>query len=536
MRSALSITGALFVFLQVSCSQILGLDDKSIEDRADASSGEPTAKSPVDHSVDLACTRNADCVELVSNKDLAESAPAVCVPSEKRCVRLLSEDCNVITGDYRSDDAIVIASLLSTTGAQAATNLERQQSVILAVEQINAAGGIPRGSPLVHHPLVLVSCDEVANLSRVAGHLVDELKVPAIIGPNTSQDTLELSNEYSATAGTLVLSPTAVASSVADLLDDGLTWAMVPSDVQRAPLMLQQINALEAELRRVRGTQTIKLGVLFRDDALGAGTRSSLNSLVLNGKPLSDPENLSVAVRLSPYQIGPGDQQALVAEYASFAPDIVVLAGTAEAFTQLVVPLERAWGAGPRPHYVAIDSVKVPELLDGVLGDDNLRSRIRGTGVVPTAASAPAYEAFRLDYRVRYPAAAVANAISGMGSAYDATFAVAYAIAAMQDAPISGPNIALGLRRLTGGTPIEVRSTKILAALQELAAGRRITATGTFGVLEWDDSGAVVGGLIEMWCVGMAAGRPAYQSSGLTFDIASQRALGSYVPCGAAVR
>jgi hypothetical protein len=128
----------------------------------------------------------------------------------------------------------------------------------------------------------------------------------------------------------------------------------------------------------------------------------------------------------------------------------------------------------------------------------------------------------------------VGNAISGMGSSYDATFAVAYAIAATRDAPIEGATLAAGLRRLSGGTPTEVRGTKILAALQELAAGREIAAIGTLGALAWDDSGAISAGAIEIWCVGVAAGKPAYQSSGLTFDIATQRSAGTYVPCSTA--
>ncbi|HTU58128.1 MAG TPA: ABC transporter substrate-binding protein [Polyangiales bacterium] len=529
MRSAVKFVGALLVFAQVSCSQILGLDDKSIRD-ADASSEEAIDQTPSDEPLGAACVRNSDCLRSLTDKG-APPGPLVCVPETGRCTPLLSEDCDTLTGDYKDDRAIVIASLLSTTGAQAATNLARQQSAILAVEQINMAGGIPRGVPPVHRPLVMLSCDEVANLPRVARHLIEELHVPAIVGPNTSQDTLDLSNQFSVRGGTLLMSPTAVASSIADLLDAGLTWTMVPSDVQRAPLMLQQINQLEAQLKRERNKSVIKLGVLFRDDALGQGTRSALDTLTLNGRRLPDPENLSTAVKLSPYRVGEVDQSALVAEYVAFAPDIIVLAGTAEAVTQLLVPLERSWGDQPRPHYVAIDSVKVPELLDAVASNDELRQRIRGTGVLPTAASKPVFDAFRLDFRVRYPLAAVTNAISGMGPAYDATLAIAYAIAANGQSPVTGANIARGLARLAGGSPVELRSTKILAAFQELAAGRAIEAVGTFGPLAWNASGSPLGGLIEIWCLGVAAGKPTYESAGLTFDVASQQTRGAFTPC-----
>src|SRR5262249_2392884 len=160
---------------------------------------------------------------------------------------------------------------------------ERQQSAMLAVTQINNVGGVPSSSA-VPRKLVMVSCDESTDLMRVSDHLVNELHVPAIVGPNTSQDTLDLSTSVSVKGDTVVISPTAVASSIGALLDNDLTWLMVPTDVQRAPLMISQINVLEKSLEADRGTTSIKLGIVFRNDALGVGTQTSLNDLVLNGK------------------------------------------------------------------------------------------------------------------------------------------------------------------------------------------------------------------------------------------------------------
>src|SRR5207253_327055 len=140
--------------------------------------------------------------------------PAVCLKPEGRCVRLLSLDCPTLTGDYTNDDAIVVGTLFSLSGTTGATNVARQQSATLAVEEINPAlggGGIPPavvGGP--HRPLVAVSCDE-ANLLRAAGHLVTELHVPAVVGPNTSQDALDMTLKVSAPGGTLLMTPTAVA-------------------------------------------------------------------------------------------------------------------------------------------------------------------------------------------------------------------------------------------------------------------------------------------------------------------------------------
>jgi ABC-type branched-subunit amino acid transport system substrate-binding protein len=501
----------------VSCNSVVGLDDFSVNSNAGAV-GE--------------CTTNAQCTARATQAaGSAEPVLAVCEKTEHRCITLKTEDCDEVTGDALDDDAIVLGSLFSTKGAQATTNIQRQQSAMLAVTQINKVGGVPSGSGNPRK-LVLVSCDESTDLMRAAGHLVTELKVPGIIGPNTSQDTLDLSAALTVESETVMMSPTAVASSIASLVDNDLTWLMVPSDVQRAPLMISQINAIETELKTNSAITTVKLGIVFRDDALGTGTRTALSTLILNGEPLSDPVNLGKNVEIDPYDFTKTDQAEIVSKYLTFAPDIIVLAGTAEAITNVMKPLEAMWTAARRPQYVLIDSVKVPDLIQVVTENNDLRRRIRGTGITPDDASIPVYNAFKVDYQIEYSVGS-ANT-SGMGPAYDATYAMAFALAATKNEPVSGRAIAKGLRMLAGGpTKIEVSGTTATQAFQRLAAGEKISAIGTFGPLEWDPNGAVLGGTLEMWCIGAPGmpGTPTYQSSGLFFDIKLQQETGEYTQC-----
>jgi branched-chain amino acid transport system substrate-binding protein len=488
-------------------------------------------RSDVDTSSAGECETNAECTDRATAEAASgATVPAVCVKPDGRCVILKSEDCDQITGDPSDDDAIIIGSLFSTKGAQAATNIQRQQSAMLAVNQINDVGGIPGTGPGTSRKLVLVSCDETTDLRRAGRHLVDELKVPAIVGPNTSQDTIDVSSEVSVPGGTVVMSPTAVASSIAGLIDDDLTWLMVPTDVQRAPLMISQIKALEARLREERKVEYVKLGVAFRDDALGIGTRTSLNSLTINGKPISHAINLGQNVHINPYEIAKTEQTAIVDEYLAFAPDIVVLAGTAEAISLILKPLEDRWPANrPRPHYVLIDSVKVPELIMAASANDELRGRVRGTGITSSPRSIPVYDAFKVDYQVAYPGSSI---ISGMGPAYDATYAISFALAATRSEPVSGAAVKKGLRMLSGGkTSIEIGATRATQAFQRLGNGEAIDAIGTFSTLAWDRDGAVLGGTIEMWCIGAPGGKASYQSSGLTFDIMTQKEEGTFTQC-----
>lgn len=513
-RSRVDIAPVLLALL----GTLVGCDvfDDSLERRIQSVDGGGASIKP------LECKSHAQCAD-------RPDGPTACVLPEGRCVKLKSEACPIVTGEL-AGDAIVLGSMFSVSGAQGATNVPRQQSAMLAIEAINNVGGVP-GMGTTKRPLVLVSCDEAADLDGAAEHLIEDLKVPAIVGPNVSQDVITVSNKYSVAGGTVLISPTAVASSIADLSDNDLTWIMVPSDEQRAPLMIQQIGEIEAELRIQRPDRPIKLAIIHRMDALGMGTRVALNSLTLNDKTLAENVSTNVGtVFIEPYSADSPNQESVVSRQLAFGPDIVVMAGLAEAVTQVMVPLESRWQGTPRPYYVLIDSLKVPELLSAVSENDDLRKRVRGTGIVPTARSAEVLSAFRIDYQTKYPTSP--TTISGMGPSYDATYAIAYALAATRDLPVTGASVSAGLKKLSmGGNAIDVSPTRILAAFQQLSAGKSIEAIGTYASLEWDARGAPLGGRVEVWCVGSGKPTAVFASSGLTMDLKSMKLDGKYTQC-----
>ena len=516
------------------CSVVIGLDKLSMQNTASNTSDSATPAS--------GCKTNAECTDQATADAAGTDAgavdgkvPAICLKDVGHCAPLLSTDCATVTGDYLNDRAVVIGSLFAIHGTTATQNIPRQQSATLAVEEINAAGGLPSTTIGVGLPLVMVSCDTTGSLVRAATHLVSDIKVPAIVGPNTSQDTLDVSNKVTIQDGVVVVSPSAVAASIADLLDNDLTWLMQPTDDQRGPLMAQDINSVEATLKVSRNTTTIKLSIIYRNDALGIGTRTSLDSMQLNGKPLTDAINAGSAsgnVHIDPYDSTQTDFSAILTKEVQFAPDIVVLAGTAETVTKIMTPLEQQWTAALRPYYYFIDPSKGPELLTAVTGKEDLRLRVRGTGVrpwlgLPGTSPNDILVAFNLDYLGRYSTSPTA---SGTGPSYDATYAIAYALAATKDQAPAGATIAAGLRMLTKGTTITTGTQNLLAAFQNLASGNTIAAYGTTCPFAWDSRGVPINGTIEIWCIDSGA-TPAFDSSGLTWDIATGQPSGAYTQC-----
>lgn len=509
------------------------------------------------------CTSNADCTTMLSSG--GTTTPAVCVQDPApHCVQLTSEDCTTITGDYMDDNAVLIASLLSITGAQGPTNIPRQQSAIMAVEEINASnasGGILQSAaPGDTRKLVMLSCNEAANLPRAATHLIDDLHVPAIVGPNLSQDTLDLTLgntaiglPSSAQAGTALLSPAAVASAIATIPDNGLSFMMVPSDIQRVPLMKNRINALEVQLKTERSPRTVfKIGIWYRGDALGEGTRDGLTSLVFNGNPLATEISKGNA-REDMYNptATTADNMTLIQTYLAFKPDIVVLIGTAEAASAFALPLDSMWATAmptvPRPYYVAIDSTKVPEVLTAVTGNDDLRKRWSGTGIAPTPESQPVFSAFQIAYGQRWKDA-MGNpqpaTQSGMGPAYDAVYTIALSLVGKKD--IRGATVSSNLPRLATNAQactsdasgvqapcftVSDHSRTLYANMSMLLADKPVTEIGTFGRLEWDPQGAKSSGLIELWCIDATGPKPIFASSGQTYDVKTQAVAGAYTPC-----
>ena len=489
-----------------ACESVLGLDEFSVVQQTDD-----------DQVSGTSCTSHLDCG--------GGDSPYRCAHSLKRCARLSTADCTVLAGPDRDDRALWLGLLTSTSGAQMRANAARQASAVLAVDSINASGGVPFDSSAQDvHPVVLISCDASRDMLSAAGHLVTQLGVRAIIGPDESQDGVRLTTKVAIPNDALVVGPTATETRLADLLDDGLQWSMVPNDVLRAPWMRQQLRALEAALRDQRGSE-LKLAIAVRNDTQGQSARESLSTLTFGGTSLTDPANLGNRVRIDAYSPSATNQTALVDAYLEFAPDILMVFGMTEAVTQIMAPLEERWAAKrartPAPEYVLTDAAKVPELLQLLARSGELRERVRGIGATYTLAARDVHAAFRAAYEQRYDRELAG--VSGLDSTFDAVHAIAFAAASARQFPMTGRSLAAGLRALSAGRmQVDVRAEQLESSLERMAAGASLRVMGSLAPLAWDDRGAPSAGALEVWCVSAQAGRVEFSSSGFRADVPNE--------------
>ncbi|HTU59424.1 MAG TPA: cellulose binding domain-containing protein, partial [Polyangiales bacterium] len=376
----------------------------------------------------------------------------------------------------------------------------------------------------ISHPLTLVVCDTADDPVRAGRHLIEDLAVPAIVGPNSSDDTLDLATRLSIEKRVLTMSPTAMASSLRDLADNDLSWSIVPTDTQRAPLLHAQIKALEVSLRKGR-PEPVKLSVVYRDDSFGHGVRLSLSSLTINELPLSHPDNVESAVQWAMYAPTLDDVPSLIAAQLAFKPDIILLAGTAEAADAIMLPLEERLSAtsSHRPHYVLTDGSKSRELLQLVQRYPDLAARVHGIGSAPSDDFA--WSVFERAYRARF--AEAQPQLAGVAAAYDSVYAIGFAAAA-SGGTVEGPDLAVGLREIESEAKVAVPAdlAGVFKELERAAPNSHLVAQGALSPFSWDERGAPRKGKLELWCVGQDG--QSFVSGGVTFELGSEPAVPSW--------
>ena len=146
-------------------------------------------------------------------------------------------------------------ALIQTVGG---TAHERRNSFKLAIQHINAAGGV-LGQPVVG---VIADINFDTDFAvAVARRLVEEEGVHAIVGPNTSAASVAVIERVIEPFGIPTISPSATAPALADANDGDFFFRAVPSDSALGPVL--------AQLAREHGHEHV--GVIYRDDAWGRG-------------------------------------------------------------------------------------------------------------------------------------------------------------------------------------------------------------------------------------------------------------------------
>lgn len=374
------------------------------------------------------------------------------------------------SGDKPSD-AIPIGTFLPLTGEMAPNGGPQSIGVAVAVDDVNAAGGV------LGKKLRVVNTDDgtdPAKAKSAAQSLIDQ-KVHVAIGSSGSDLTLAAA-EVLTPARVVMISPGSTSPAITTFADDGYMFRTCPSDLFQGRLLAQRASS--------RGLTAAV--VLHHPNAYGAGLADAFASTFtgLGGSVL-------LKEAYTPEQ---SDYEPLLARAFGGAtlPDVVLLAGYATDGAKIVQKYATAhFGAAP-VSWLFTDGVASPSFVEAV-GRTNFPFPHEGTTFAsPTG---PRWEAFARSYEAKAKAVAVAG--DGAAQAYDA--AIVAALAMVRAGSTEGPAVRDALRTLKGATTYG--PDRLKEALAAAAAGTAFTYSGVSGPIEFDDSGDIMAASYDLWKV-----------------------------------
>lgn len=488
------------------------------------------------------CSTNQECI----NKD----PNTICRKSDFTCVPVRTLECTTVDGDLSRDDAFMFGSVLPLTGPDEIFGKPVELAIQLALANIkNELTGIPTTTAGVNRPLLYIGCDDKSDLTdetqiKAAQHLAEVLQVPAIIGEAFSGSTIAIAQEVTIKNGTLLISPAATSDTITTLIDEDLVWRTSPPDTLQAAALKLYVPEVEVKVRAdydalmIPINTPVKVGLIHNTDSYGKGLADTVlsdmpTSLLVNGKPITDPTNMANFSRRQYEEMDTNEQQAIATDMATiFHPQIIMMFGFSEAIS-ILTAIESQWNGGaPRPRYVLPDGLLVGELSAAVGNDSDLRKRISGT--IPGTIN-PQFTTFVGDYDFKWGADSKEFPATTFGAAggYDSVFLLAYATATLGANPETGKNLAAGLKKLSApmGPVINAGAKNIPAGFSALRDTGGIDYNGASGPLNFDPKTGEAQSDIQIWCLppgpnGMGTGSG--ENSGLYYEAASGKLAGSF--------
>jgi branched-chain amino acid transport system substrate-binding protein len=363
-------------------------------------------------------------------------------------------------GCGKGGSTITIGSLLSQTGQLATIGQEELQAANLAVEEINAAGGV------LGSTLTLVNQDDHSDAMQAPGAattLVNTYHVPAIVGAIASGSTIPASMVSSA-AKVVMISGASTSPSITGL--SPYLFRTCPSDALQGKLIAERAYA--KGLRHV--------AITFVPGPYGAGLSQEFdtNFTKLGG---------TVTFKMM-YTAGQASYIDLLTAIYATNPDAILLVAYSADGSQIIKDYNSAF-ASKQTMFFFTDALEDPSFVQAV-GAANFTFAHEGTG--SSGPAGPAYDAYASAFNLKYGRMADPGAFSA--NVYDATYLVALAI--QQSGRADGPSIQGAMRTVADPPGMPVGPGAWATALTAIKAGAKVNYDGASGPVDIDANGDVV--------------------------------------------
>lgn len=363
------------------------------------------------------------------------------------------------------DETLKIGFLADFSGPIAEFGPVIQTGVELAIEHINAAGGV------LGNDVIFVTGDTALDATQgveEARRLIEIEGVHAIIGPLSSTVTLAVSASVTTDAKIPTISPSATSPALSTADDNGFLFRSTTSDAAQGVVL--------AGLAEDEGFDNV--AVLFLNDAYGQGLAEAFEG-AFNG-----------TVTSASYEDGAASYLAELQQAAGGGATVLIAIGFP---TQAEIFVREALENDIFQQFLFVDGTKSQDLIDAI-GAENLEG-FKGTapGAGPES---PGLSAWNAAYIAKYGSLPT---VPFVREAYDAT--IALALAAQLAGSVDGTAIRDALPKVAapGGTTYIPGAEGVKSALDAIKDGKAVNYEGAATTLDWNANGDVTTGYVGIW-------------------------------------
>ncbi len=363
---------------------------------------------------------------------------------------------------------VKVGALMGFTGPIESLTVGIIRGAEIAVEEINAAGGVAGGN-MVELVNADTTCVDASAASASADRLVNAEKVAAIVGALCSGATIAAANSAAIPNNVVMISPASTSPAVTSLDDNDLVFRTAPSDARQGEVL--------ADVLRERGVERVAVTYVNNDYGKGFNDAFSAAFAAVGGTVTGNQA----------HEDGKADYRAEIAALAAGGAEMLVVLAYLDGSGQTII--RQAIEEGDFSRFAGGDGMVGQSLVDAI-GDEL-------EGMVATQPGGEIVGAGLFAALVEKRGATVDGPYQG--EAYDAMALIALAM--QKKGSVGRDGMVQAIRDVAGEPGEVILPGELAKGFEILAGGGDVNYEGATGV-EFNDAGDPPGSYLVMEVAG----------------------------------
>lgn len=506
----LSVSSVWLAGLLAGCSALV--DTKTTQCRTDTDCAGLEGAEPTTRCENKVCVARKMCAQ---HTDCGADGycPTGGVP--RFCEQLKNEYCtDLYPPEALKDENVLLLGMLAALSGKEPYGEPHRDGAIAALRDIQFLG-LPPIDGVPPRSLAMLICDE-RNRAAATRHLVETLKVPAILGASTSGGTKE-AVKVTEPKNVLLLSASATSPELGEVgkMNGDLFWRTVPADDQQMSAIRRLFPLVEKAIRTAAAASvppltipTVRITILWKEDWAGGSLKNAAAAASLSSS--MDFIGYKEEGSRTDAEID-AEWEMHISTVLMQRPHVIMPFGTTEFVQRALEKIETRWPAGTmRPWYVMPEGSKTKALSTIVERLPSLGLERRVIGTAPGARGGDGW--------TRFIGSFATNTRIEPGNlaefAYDAVYLLTYATAYTRKLYPSGIELrdglahtnckgrlasAAGMIPAIAARPVLTGSQGFVASFNAAARRDCIDFYGASGPVDFDDTGETRNNY-SLWC------------------------------------